>query len=64
MNVRKEEIAGSERGSAAGRSMGRMKITLALTATYMIADRRFEDGVKIDNKQKGNLLRLQMQFNY
>lgn len=35
-----------------------------LTATYMIADRRFEDGVKIDNKQKGNLLRLQMQFNY
>lgn len=35
-----------------------------LTVSYMISDRVFEDAVKPDNRQEGNLLRLQMQFNY
>ena len=35
-----------------------------LTVSYMISDRIFEDAVKPVNHQKGNLLRLQMQFNY
>ncbi len=33
-------------------------------AMYTIADRRFEDGVKKSNHQKGNLLRLQAQLNF
>ncbi|MBE0391802.1 porin [Flavobacterium sp. PL002] len=35
-----------------------------LTATYVIADRTFEDSALKDNRQKGNLLRLQAQFNF
>lgn len=35
-----------------------------LTVSYMISDRVFEDAAKPANHQKGNLLRLQMQFNY
>ncbi|MFY9309252.1 MAG: porin [Bacteroidia bacterium] len=33
-------------------------------AMYTMSDRRFEDMVQQDNKQKGNLLRLQAQFNF
>ena len=33
-------------------------------AIYTISDRRFEDWVLKDNKQKGSLLRLQAQFNF
>jgi Phosphate-selective porin O and P len=33
-------------------------------ATYVIADRTFEDSALKDNRQKGNLLRLQAQFNF
>ena len=35
-----------------------------LTAMYTISDRRYEDGENPDNHQKGQLLRLQAQFNY
>jgi hypothetical protein len=35
-----------------------------LTAAYTIADRTYEDFKKPDNRQQGNLLRLQLQFNY
>ncbi len=35
-----------------------------LTASYMVSDRRFEDFILPVNEQKGNLLRLQLQFNY
>lgn len=35
-----------------------------LTATWVIADRTFEDSVLKDNRQQGNLLRLQVQFNF
>ncbi|HMW39349.1 MAG: OprO/OprP family phosphate-selective porin [Saprospiraceae bacterium] len=35
-----------------------------LTAMYTISDRRFEDFTLQDNRQKGNLLRLQAQFNF
>ena len=35
-----------------------------LTAQYTIADRRYEDFRNQDNRQRGNLLRLQAQFNY
>lgn len=35
-----------------------------LVAMYTISDRRFEDAVLTDNRQKGNLLRLQAQFNF
>ncbi|HYF03355.1 MAG TPA: porin [Patescibacteria group bacterium] len=35
-----------------------------LVAMYTMSDRTFEDGAKISNRQKGNLLRLQAQFNY
>lgn len=35
-----------------------------LTAEYVIADRTFEDSVLPVNRQKGNLLRLQAQFNF
>jgi hypothetical protein len=31
---------------------------------YYIGDRRFEDHIRQDNKQRGNLLRLQFQFNF
>ncbi len=35
-----------------------------LTAEYVIADRRFEDSALPINRQQGNLLRLQAQFNF
>lgn len=37
---------------------------LEFTAEYVIADRTFEDSVLPNNRQKGNLLRLQAQFNF
>jgi len=37
---------------------------LEFTVAYMMSDRRFEDSKKPVNHQKGNLLRLQLQFNY
>ncbi len=33
-------------------------------AMYTISDRRFEDAILKDNRQKGNLLRLQVQLNF
>lgn len=35
-----------------------------LTATWVIADRVFEDSALQNNRQQGNLLRLQAQFNF
>jgi hypothetical protein len=35
-----------------------------LVATWVIADRTFEDSALKDNRQQGNLLRLQAQFNF
>lgn len=35
-----------------------------LVAEYYIGDRRYEDHIRQDNKQRGNLLRLQFQFNF
>lgn len=35
-----------------------------LTATWVIADRTFEDSALTNNRQQGNLLRLQAQFNF
>jgi hypothetical protein len=35
-----------------------------LVADYTISSRRYEDATKINNFQKGNLLRLQAQFNF
>ncbi len=35
-----------------------------LVATWVISDRRFEDSALKDNRQKGNLLRLQAQLNF
>lgn len=35
-----------------------------LVAIYTMGDRRFEDAKILDNRQVGNLLRLQVQFNY
>lgn len=35
-----------------------------LVAMYTISDRRYEDAVLTNNRQKGNLLRLQAQFNF
>ena len=35
-----------------------------ITTQYTISERRFEDGVKKDNFQKGSLLRLQAQLNF
>ncbi|UQD55316.1 porin [Flavobacterium sp. K5-23] len=35
-----------------------------LVATWVIADRTFEDSVLKNNRQQGNLLRLQAQFNF
>ena len=37
---------------------------LELTAEYVIADRTFEDSALPINRQQGNLLRLQAQFNF
>ncbi|WP_413999988.1 porin [Flavobacterium sp. W1B] len=37
---------------------------LELTAEWVIADRTFEDSALVDNRQRGNLLRLQAQFNF
>ena len=37
---------------------------LELTAAYVVADRRYEDALRPDNRQKGQLLRLQAQLNY
>jgi len=37
---------------------------LELTAQYTISDRRYEDAATIGNRQKGRLLRLQLQVNY
>ncbi|MGQ0537373.1 MAG: porin [Gemmatimonadaceae bacterium] len=37
---------------------------LELTAQYTISDRRYEDAGTIGNRQKGELLRLQLQVNY
>lgn len=37
---------------------------LELTAQYTISDRRYEDAGTIGNRQKGRLLRLQLQVNY
>ncbi len=34
------------------------------TAMYTISDRTFEDALSPSNRQKGNLLRMQLQFNY
>jgi len=35
-----------------------------LVAMYVVSDRRFEDGQLTDNRQEGNLLRLQAQLNF
>lgn len=35
-----------------------------LTAEYVVADRTFEDSVLPVNRQQGNVLRLQVQFNF
>jgi hypothetical protein len=35
-----------------------------LVATWVIADRTFEDSALRNNRQQGNLLRLQAQFNF
>jgi hypothetical protein len=37
---------------------------LEFTAQYTISDRRYEDNATIGNRQKGQLLRLQLQVNY
>ncbi|QBN19580.1 porin [Flavobacterium nackdongense] len=37
---------------------------LELTAEWVIADRTFEDSALKNNRQQGNLLRLQVQFNF
>ncbi len=37
---------------------------LEFTAQYTISDRRYEDAATIGNRQKGRLLRLQLQVNY
>ncbi|MDN3674984.1 porin [Flavobacterium branchiarum] len=37
---------------------------LELTAEYVISDRTFEDSVLPNNRQQGNLLRIQAQFNF
>jgi hypothetical protein len=37
---------------------------LELNTTYTISKRRFEDATKPVNVQEGQLLRLQLQFNY
>lgn len=37
---------------------------LELVADYTVANRRYEDAIKLDNHQKGNLLRLQLQMSF
>jgi hypothetical protein len=37
---------------------------IELTPQFQHGDRTFEDAVKPVNRQKGSLLRLQLQFNY
>jgi phosphate-selective porin O/P len=37
---------------------------LEFTAQYTISDRRYEDNATIGNRQKGRMLRLQLQVNY
>lgn len=37
---------------------------LELTAEYVVADRTFEDSVLPINRQQGNVLRMQVQFNF
>lgn len=37
---------------------------IELVGAYAIADRTYEDSRRPNNRQKGNLLRLQLQFNY
>jgi hypothetical protein len=37
---------------------------LKVTAQYTISDRRYEDGINPDNRQRGRLLRLQAQVSY
>jgi hypothetical protein len=37
---------------------------LELVAEWVVSDRTFEDSVLTDNRQQGNLLRLQAQFNF
>jgi hypothetical protein len=35
-----------------------------VVAMYTVSDRRYEDGIKRDNRQSGSLLRLQFQVNF
>lgn len=37
---------------------------LEMVADYTVSNRRYEDAVKLDNHQKGNLLRLQLQMSF
>lgn len=37
---------------------------LEVVADYTVSNRRYEDAVKLDNHQKGNLLRLQLQMSF
>jgi hypothetical protein len=37
---------------------------LEIVADYTVANRRYEDAVKLNNHQKGNLLRLQLQMSF
>jgi hypothetical protein len=37
---------------------------MEINCTYTISDRTYEDAANRDNHQKGNLLRIQVQFNY
>jgi len=37
---------------------------LEFTAQYTISDRRYEDNATVGNRQKGRMLRLQLQVNY
>jgi len=37
---------------------------IELTTAYTHSDRTFEDLQRLDNRQKGNLMRIQLQFNY
>ena len=41
-----------------------LKDYFELTAIYTISDRTFEDASLTSNRQTGNLLRLQAQFNF
>jgi hypothetical protein len=37
---------------------------LEVVLLYTHSDRRYEDAAKTNNRQKGDLLRLQLQLNY